>query len=334
MKEIKHFDILIIGFVFIILIAMPTLFVRLDGEISWRHITKIWQDNALLIPLYAVHHWLLLPHLMGRRRYVGYAISVALILAISGFVCDYIDPSITPAPNQPTPIPPYADMLVYAIFIIGVDSGLYFIAKWREQERRELELREEMTNIELKVLRNQVSPHFFMNTLNNIYALIESDSTRAKAAMMRLSKMMRYLLYERDNKSVKISKEFEFIESYIELMRLRFSESVHFNLSVPTEFNDLQIPPILFISFVENAIKHGVSYQSQSDIDIAFVIGENELHFTCSNDIHRTDDNTTQGGIGVANSLSRLKLLYGDSCKLNIEECDNRYNVSLTIPLQ
>lgn len=339
MNKYKHIDLLIVGFIFLILYIMPPLFVRIDGEVSWRHVLKIWQDNALLIPLFLINHFVLLPRLMQNRRYVFYSLALFILLILAGWICNIIDPPSPPLYLQgfekvlPSKIPPYANMLMYAVLITGIDVGLFFSHMWQQNEQKTLELEKRNTAMELELLRNQVSPHFFMNTLNNIYALVDSDSQKAKTAVMKLSKMMRYLLYESNQERVKLSKEFEFICSYIDLMRLRYTDSVVFDLSIPDHYSDLNIPPMLFISYVENAVKYGVSYQQTSVIEIHFTIENGRLRFFCSNHICPPQSSLNNTGIGLKNSQSRLSLIYAEQCDLTISEKDGRYIVELIIPL-
>ncbi len=331
MSARKHTDIVIIAFILLIIFLMPMIFVRVDGEISWRHVIKIWKDNSLLIPLFTINHWVLLPRFIERQQYLIYGVLIGSLVALATFVCHLIDPAnIAGGAGRVAPVPPYADMLMYAVLIVGVDLGLYFMKMWQRNEQRRLELERENAKIELEMLRGQVSPHFFMNTLNNIYALVDMDSARAKSSVMKLSKMMRYLLYESGGERVKLSSEFGFIENYIALMRLRYAEGVNFTVDIPRIYHDTEIPPMLFVSYIENAIKHGVSYQMASDIKISFEIGDSSLTFSCTNTIHQSSE---QGGIGLKNSKERLDLIFGKSYDLTIDENESLYIVNLIIPL-
>ncbi|MCX6309201.1 MAG: histidine kinase, partial [Bacteroidia bacterium] len=235
--------------------------------------------------------------------------------------------------DKPAPIPPYAQLLMYSLLIIGVDTGLLFSKKWYENEENKYLLETKNAEMQLEMLRNQVSPHFFMNTLNNIYALIDCDTPKAKEAVMKLSKLMRYMLYENEHKKVKISKEFEFIKSYIDLMKLRYAENVSILLHLPDEMNEVEIPPMLFICYIENAFKHGVSYQQESFITIQFEQLEDRLHFMATNSKQPETEKLLTGGLGLINNENRLKLLYADHYMLSITSTDRIYNVSLEIPL-
>jgi len=335
----KHIDLLIIGFIFLILFLMPALFVRIEGVISWKHVFKIWQDNSFLVPIFAINHWILLPRLLEKKKYSLYAFLIIGLIIIGACFCNMIDsaaPIRLPRPGEearPSPVPPYANMLMYAILITGIDIGLFFSKMWQKNERHTLEVEKRNTAMELELLRSQISPHFFMNTLNNIYALIDSNSVKAKMAVMKLSKLMRYLLYDNKEGKVKLSSEFDFIQNYIDLMRLRYTDDVVFNLSIPDIFNDIEIPPMLFISYIENAVKYGISYQEKSEITICFTMTEDSLIMFCSNSIHKNQDSLNKGGLGLKNSQMRLSLLYGNRYDLTISESNGQYKVLLKIPI-
>jgi sensor histidine kinase YesM len=215
--------------------------------------------------------------------------------------------------------------------IAGIDTGLLLMEKWHEYEEKKYILKKRNAEMRLDMLRSQISPHFLMNTLNNIYAFIDEDQNKAKAIVMKLSKIMRYMLYESGNRKVPLSKEFEFIESYVNLMKMRFDDKVIINFSLPEIYDDVNIPPLLFISFIENAFKYGVSYQNRSEIDISFKVLYNNLIFYNYNNCCSSDLSST--GIGISNTLERLRLIYGDKFTIKIESQDNTYKVTLLIPL-
>ena len=333
----RNFELLIMGFVFLVLFAIPVIFTRVDDQISWLHVRKIWIDQSLLLPLFLINHFLLVPKLLLRKKYISYfVIILSLILSFSlgykGFESNtYKSKSNTVQnpTNKPKPIPPYAHLLMYSLLIVGVDTGLLFTRKWNENEHARNLLEKRNTEMQLDILRNQVSPHFLMNTLNNIYALIDLDSPKAKEAVMKLSKLMRYMLYENKNGKVKLSKEFEFVKSYIDLMKLRYADAKDIQLTLPEVYDDVLIPPLLFISYIENAFKHGTSYENESQIDISFQLIDNELIFNCKNIKHYQNE---KGGIGLENSKNRLNLLFGNDYELNINSPENEFEVNLKIP--
>ena len=171
-----------------------------------------------------------------------------------------------------------------------------------------------------------------MNTLNNIHALVDIEPSKAQETIRELSKMMRFVLYESDKSGVPLKKELEFIRTYIKLMELRFTDKVKITVEMPSDVPDKTIPPLMLISFIENAFKHGVSYQHESFIDVKVETEPEQLMFTCRNS-KADKPNEEKGGVGLANVKQRLNLLYGHRYKLHIHDTADSYNVELTIPL-
>ena len=176
-----------------------------------------------------------------------------------------------------------------------------------------------------------------MNTLNNIHALVDIDPSKAQETIRELSKMMRFVLYEGDKSGVPLTKEFEFVRTYTKLMQLRYSDKVRITVDVPDEAPDVTIPPLMLISFIENAFKHGISYQHDSFIDIKVVLRNplpdvTHLCFTCSNS-KAERPNQEKGGVGLANVKKRLDLLYDKNYTLKIKDEADIYIVELILPL-
>jgi sensor histidine kinase YesM len=336
-RKIKSIDYIVIGFVFMIMFLMPVFFTRMNGEISWRHVIKLWTDMVLLFPVYIVNHWLLVPRLMFKKKYIYYAVSITMLIAGMTLLYYMFDNVWTGTKhmqsfiNRPTPIPPYAHLLMYSMMIAGIDTGLMTMRKWHENEENKQILERRNAEMRLNILKSQVSPHFLMNTLNNLYAFIDEDPHKAKTIVMKLSKIMRYMLYESGSGKVPLSKEFEFVESYVNLMKMRFDDKVIINFSLPEVYDDVGIPPLLFISFIENAFKYGVSYEKRSTIDISFKILNNKLIFYNYNNCCSSASSGT--GIGISNTLERLRLIYEDRYNIEIKSQDNTYTVTLLIPL-
>lgn len=351
---IKNIDIILMLFIFSVLFILPILFTRENNQIAWRNVLKIWQDQVLLLPLFAINHWLLVPKLMLKKKYVSYALTIVILISISSTSYYFYDtpparvalekrnpdsPRNHKKPRQKKPrkkkaVPPYAELLFLSLVIVAVDTGLSFTKHWHTNEEDNARLEKETVQAQLSMLRNQISPHFFMNTLNNIYALIEGDKQRSRQAIMKLSKLMRYLLYENQNGKVLVSKEFEFIHSYVDLMKLRFINQVDIQFNTPDAYKDVEIPVLLFISYLENAFKYGASYQNQSFIKANFELTSDSLIFTCTNSSNaiKKEPNTI-GGIGLKNSKKRLDLLYKDNYELKIHNVKDIFSVELTIPI-
>lgn len=234
---------------------------------------------------------------------------------------------------RPMQLPPYISFVLISVLVIGFDIALKLTVKWVYLEQQRMKIEKESMENQLAFLRNQVSPHFFMNTLNNIHSLIDIDTEEAKDAVIRLSKLMRHLLYESESALIPIRKEVEFIKSYIDLMRLRFSDSVKININIPDTLPDRMLPPLLFTSYLENAFKHGISYQSTSFINVDLVVNENRLKFKIENSNHKVEADEKQSGIGMENSKRRLDLLYNDTYELEIQDLNNIFSVELNLPI-
>ncbi|QYR11450.1 sensor histidine kinase [Prevotella sp. Rep29] len=174
-----------------------------------------------------------------------------------------------------------------------------------------------------------------MNTLNNIHALVDIDPQKAQTSILQLSKLMRYVLYDATKNLVPLQQDIDFVSNYIRLMRIRYSDKVAIETDIREPMPDRQIPPLLFISFVENAFKHGISYENESFIQLSIHTDDDKLHFSCRNSKKRTEkpEKADKGGVGIKNTRQRLDLIYGTDYQLDIRDDDNDYTVSLTIPL-
>jgi two-component system, LytTR family, sensor kinase len=199
-----------------------------------------------------------------------------------------------------------------AIVITVFALGLRVLERHSEIEKKQKELEKEMLNSELAFLKNQISPHFFFNTLNNIYSLISINTEDSQKAVLTLSRMMRYLLYDSEKGETKLSSEINFMNNYIDLMKLRMSDKVKLSVSFPEVYEDVSLPPLLFISLIENAFKHGISYREKSFIDIGMEVSPEAITFKCNNSVVKPVDEqpNNNSGIGLENLKKRLKLLF------------------------
>lgn len=240
-------------------------------------------------------------------------------------------------PINPIPMlgPGEAVAFFGGLLLMGMNLGVKLYFKTQEDREQREKLEKQDLERQLEYLRYQVNPHFFMNTLNNIHALVDINPERAKTTIVELSKMMRYILYEGDKKLIPVQREALFLKNYIELMRLRYSSRVSINLDIPEMMPDVMLPPLLLIIFVENAFKHGVSYAAPSFIDIKVTVTQEMLQFKCRNSRQeqKPDEKKKKGGVGLANARRRLDLLFHDKYSLEIKEDDKEYDVQLEIPL-
>lgn len=222
--------------------------------------------------------------------------------------------------------------IVVLLLMFGANLGTKYYYRSRSDQRKLEELEKQNLEQQLEYLRYQINPHFFMNTLNNIHALVDIDPSKAQETILELSKMMRFVLYEGDKSGVPLTKEFSFIRTYAKLMELRYTDKVKITVDVPNEAPDKTIPPLMLISFIENAFKHGISYQHDSFVDMKASIDGNYLLFTCINS-KAEKPNQEKGGVGLTNVRKRLDLLYDKRYKLDIKDEPDIYTVVLKLPL-
>jgi hypothetical protein len=222
--------------------------------------------------------------------------------------------------------------IVVLLLMFGANLGTKYYYRSRSDQRKLEELEKQNLEQQLEYLRYQINPHFFMNTLNNIHALVDIDPSKAQETILELSKMMRFVLYEGDKSGVPLTKEFSFIRTYAKLMELRYTDKVKITVDVPNEAPDKTIPPLMLISFIENAFKHGISYQHDSFVDMKASIDGDYLLFTCINS-KAEKPNQEKGGVGLTNVRKRLDLLYDKRYKLDIKDEPDIYTVVLKLPL-
>lgn len=220
------------------------------------------------------------------------------------------------------------------LLLMGMNLGVKLYFKSQEDSKLLSQIDKHNLERQLEYLKYQVNPHFFMNTLNNIHALVDIDPERAKTTIVELSKMMRYILYEGSNRMIPLPREVQFLSNYVQLMRLRYTDKVSIRMSAPSNLPDMMIPPLLLIMFVENAFKHGISYRTESFVYITVDVKDDRLKFVCRNSKqHLTQKEKKGGGMGLVNVRRRLDLLFQDTYTLKIEDRENEYDVSLDLPL-
>ncbi len=221
------------------------------------------------------------------------------------------------------------------VFALVASISIEATGKWMEQEEKRKESEHQRTASELAFLKSQMNPHFLFNTLNNIYSLAATGSDQVETAVLKLSQLMRYMLYESNVDKIALSKEVSYLQNYVDLQRMRISAKknidIHFEVHGQTE--RIQIEPLLLLPFVENAFKHGLSYTQKARIDIYLEAKPGEIYFQVSN--YKSDKPTeiapAASGIGLKNVKRRLELAYGKHHVLLIQEEKDQYLVKLKI---
>jgi len=227
--------------------------------------------------------------------------------------------------------------VIVGLYSVSILAVLIKLLKYGyEQQNASIQLLKEKTDAELAVLKGQINPHFLFNTLNNIYSLALKKSDLTAEAVLKLSEMLDYLLYECNTDLVTMQKEIRLIRNYIYLQKIRYGERLDIQFNTE-HFNDQRIPPMILLPFIENSFKHGVGKQSKKVwIKIQLFIEDQSIHFGILNSKSiqkKVDNNSTSGGIGLENVKKRLELLYQKNYSLEIKDQTDIFSVKLLIPI-
>jgi LytS/YehU family sensor histidine kinase len=211
---------------------------------------------------------------------------------------------------------------------------LRFAVDWFEFESKKKEVENEKLATELNFLKAQINPHFLFNTLNNLYYLAYTKSANTTEVIAKLSQMMRYMIYESNHTKVQLSREIEYMENYISLERLRLNNQIPINFNVKNVLHDVRIAPLILITFLENAFKHGVSNNSTNEwVNISLELKDNEIVYIVENsklpEMQRAK--ITKSGIGLQNVQRRLDLSYPGQYTLKVTNAPDRYRIELKL---
>lgn len=288
--------------------------------------------NCYHIALFYFNAYFLYPKLLNRRTWWLYILSIFAIIQLSYrvklFLITSVDPSfpLNDLHNRIIFFPPVPFLIASTLF--------RFIANRIRFEKLEKERKAERLASELKFLRSQISPHFLFNMMTNMVSLARQKSDLLEPSLLKLSDLLRYMLYESGKDKFEISKEITYLKAYIELQQLRFGEDLDIELEIQHDGPDSDIEPMLLVPFVENAFKHGIGLLEHPFIKIKLLVKENRLFFSVTNNYnaaHLSKDKNS--GIGLENVKDRLKLLYPGKYKLEIKNQDGLYKIDLNLDL-
>lgn len=312
-------------------------------------------NNVFLVFFYYLNTLILIPKLLVHERWLWYAVSIVVCLFIFLYAPRAIATQLAPpefivqnnayirnpdfkgVPRFTRPprwrrsvVDPYNTVLFFLVFTVG--TCISVTQRWLKTEQTRKETENEKLNTELSFLKSQVNPHFFFNTLNNIYSLAVVRSEKTAPAVMKLSSIMRYILTETERDLVPLRNEVDFIHNFIELQQVRLTDKVKLRFSAEGSIDEMLVAPLIFIPFVENAFKYGVSTKESSTIDIRLHTEGSKILFTCVNYIVLSENNLTENtGIGINNVKRRLELMYPGKHQLLAKEEDRYYSVHLEI---
>lgn len=332
-----------------LMFGFPLLFTQRGGRtIDW-----VWYAGYCLVPVsfmlvFYVNYFGLIGRLLFRRRVAGFvAANAILILAVVLLLHLWFDfyrvmvQGEAGPPEDHGPRVPTAVFMLRDVLLLGLTAALSVAIRvtsdWyrKESERRQAE--QARTQAELQNLKSQLNPHFLFNTLNNIYSLIAIGPERAQEAVLQLSGLLRHVLYEKNQDKVPLEKELAFVRSYVELMSLRLPGTVRLGVDIPESGSfapGVYVAPLLFITLVENAFKHGVSADEPSFVDISLRITDNGEGVSCriANSYFPKRDNDRSGsGVGLENLRRRLGLLYPGRHTLRTEREGDAFVAEMTV---
>ena len=282
--------------------------------------------------------YLLIPFLLFRRRYVLYFSTLlicvflhsALLIGLHRYYTHHGETGFNYVKDLTV-----GNFLIQGLNIlslIGLTTGIKFLKDWMRQERQWQEKEKQHIQTELNFLRSQIHPHFFFNTLNNLYSLTVRKSDQAPEVVLKLSELMSYMLYESGTPMVALDREIANLENYIALEKLRFGSRLTLCFEKKGDTGFFQIPPLLLITFVENSFKHGLKGKmGRVRIDICLRVEKGLLFFNVCNPAGQEE--SAPGGIGLKNVRRRLDILYEGRYDLRLERTDDLFEIKLKIPL-
>jgi two-component system LytT family sensor kinase len=293
--------------------------------------------SSINIGLFYLNYLYLIPKFLDKKQYRDYTIAqvtliiffalgkygIALLFKLDVLVHD----------GKQTPFLSYfIGSCLTNIFFLFLSTALKFGVDWFLNERVQRDLENQRLSAELAFLKSQINPHFLFNSLNSIYSLAYQKSDTTPEAILKLSEIMRYMLYESNDNKVDLAKELQYLQNYIDLQKIRFGSKAFVELKITGEVGDQKIVPLLLIAFIENAFKHGVANDPNMPIRLLINLDGTNLHFYTENKKHM-NNRDTEGGIGLQNVKRRLDLLYPGKYKLDIKDTPDIYTCELSLVL-
>jgi len=351
----KFIEVALHLLIWVLIFGLPLLSLNHDQQhVSWNQFLRASMFPLFFALVFYTNYFLLIPRLFFSKRLIIFFLTNLLLYT----ACVYATESMNRHSSKlkilqsnidkrdqladlPKPFkrPSKTEMIARAFIAFAMTTGvavaIQTTTKWFHSENVRKDLEREHLKSELDHLKNQLNPHFFFNTLNNIYSLIAQNQEKAQASVHQLSKLMRYLLYDSNEKFVPLTKEIEFMHHYIDLMKLRMNSGTTVHYSFPKEITGMTVAPLLFISLIENSFKHGISASKPSMITMEMkTTTTKQLMFQIKNTLFPKSDNDRSGsGIGLENLKRRLSLLYPHRHRLEMVVNDEFYQATLTIDL-
>lgn len=303
--------------------------------------------GGMLLPfflLFILNNYVLIPIFLLKNRLWQYFVLAAVAVSVL-WIFQYIH-FMNTAPQIPhhylgppprvrplIPLPLYLDF-IYNLLVVGCNLTVALMFQRFDDRLEKESLMKTNAENQLAYLKAQINPHFYMNMLNNIHGMIEIDPEKAQSMVIDMSNLMRYMLYDSSKPLIGLDNEVAFLRNYLRLMRQRYPEN---RVAITAEFPDdnvtrrVSIPPLLFLVFIENAFKHGISYREASFVSVRLTVAGDRINFSCMNSNHAASSGESSG-IGLQNIRKRLMLIYGDNATLQLTNVPAAFTVNLSIP--
>jgi len=298
-------------------------------------------EFALHIPLVYFNLLILIPLFVLKSKYIKYTLSLIASLSVvyllkTGLTYFIISKNIWPEANRdykPFELNHIVAVCIGELYVLAIASSIYLMLTWLKERDLNKAILQNQNKIKLKYLKNQIQPHFFFNTLNNLYALSLESSDKVPDVIIKLSNLMEYVLYDIEGvKYVPLIKEIDYIQNYIEIEKLRF-QNVEVSINLESDVDNINVPPLLFISLIENAFKHGGINNEKLKIKINFRVSNSKLEFEIINNFVISQPLKPKKGIGLSNTKKRLKLIFKNNFIIQQMIKFNFYIIKIQIPL-
>lgn len=323
-----------------ILFGMPFFFTgRETQSVTWESYIRFLIVPLSFMLVFYANYCMLIPKFLFTKRTAKFLLANLLLIAITIIVVHLLMQILPDPYPRHRPAPPHPEIIKFFVgnatlymLVAGLSVGIRMTGNWYRMESMRRELEQSRIEAELTNLKSQLNPHFLFNTLNNIYCLIAFSPEQAQGAVHDLSRLLRYVLYESNQPFVPMQKEMDFVRNYVELMRMRLPEHARLELELSNPPAGLQIAPLLFISLIENAFKHGISNNKPSYIRIRIRNDEKGIDCYIENSYFPKDKKDKSGsGIGLTNLKKRLDLIYPEKYIFFHEQKDEAYITDLYI---
>lgn len=344
-QKINIYILLIHLLLWLLLLSIPMVFFSNMG-ISFLPLKRIVILNTIIISVFYINYSGLAPLFLFKKRFLLYFASLIVVLFSVWWFINYLENNdrIEPHPTffhelrKPGPTRENESrskvFIMVNLALISLGTSIKATEQWLNNEKEKNQIKEEKRNAELSLLKSQIDPHFFFNTLNNIYSLTSLKSDKAPQTILKLSELMRYNIYESDKDMVLLKDEINYIQNFIDLQKIRLPKNADIDYYVRGNIGERKIEPLLFLPFIENSFKHGVDYANNCSIDIEITIEEKEITLlVINNTMNRKDKISRESGVGLSNIKQRLELLYKNRYELKISENEKSFMVKLILYL-